>query len=291
MYAYEITPNSFCKGVERAITIIKDILKRDDVIKPIYMLGYLVHNLNVVNAFDDITIIPNNFEEEILKINEGTFIITAHGISPKIRDLIVSKNLHIIDTTCINVKRIHQSIIKHINNNYNVYLLGNEKHPEIQGYLGISNKVSMYNGYLNQNAYVTTQTTLVYDDVIKDIDDIKTKYPKAVIENNICNTTTNRQKALQEAINDNETDLYIIIGDKLSNNCKSLYDLVINHHKNAIIISSVNDLNSFDLSNYKKIGVTAGASTPKAILSEVIYCLNNNKPFVSTLNRKDYLKF
>lgn len=291
MYAYEITPNSFCKGVERAITTIKDALTNEKVAKPIYMLGYLVHNLNVVNAFDDITIITGNFEEEISKINKGTFIITAHGISPKIRNLISSKNLDIIDTTCINVKRIHQSIIDNLNNGFDVYLLGKEKHPEIQGYLGISDKVAMYNGYLSPKAFLTTQTTLIYDDIIKEIECIKEKYPNAIINDNICNATTKRQRALLSSLSDNETDLYIIIGDKLSNNCKSLYDLVINNHKNAIIISSVNDLNGYDLSNYKKIGVTAGASTPRAILSEVIYCLNNHKPFVSTLLKKDYLNF
>lgn len=287
MKAYEISPNSFCKGVLRAIKIIKNSIN-ENTPKPIYMLGYLVHNKFVVNSFENINIITSNYYEELLKINEGTIIITAHGASPNIYKIINEKNLNLIDTTCVNVKRIHNSINAYLDNNYEVYVIGNEQHPEVKGYLGISNNVHIYNGIINsQKAFVTTQTTLVRSEVCSVLKDIQNKYPNCICNNDVCNATTNRQNAVLESINN--YDLFIIIGDPLSNNCSSLYDLVIKNNKDAIKINNVEDLNNYSITKYEKIGVTAAASTPKAILLEVVDCINNNKPFKSKLTNQDYI--
>ena len=288
MKAFEIKPNSFCKGVERAIKIIKNVLNDPNTKKPIYMLGYLVHNRLVVNAFEGINVITSDYENNINNINYGTVIITAHGASPKIYNILNDKNIDIIDTTCVNVKRIHQSISAYLENGYEVYIIGNKSHPEIQGYLGISNHVHMYtNQKLEKKSFITTQTTLIEDYVKKKLKSIEEKNPLVICNDDVCNATTNRQKALLNCIND--FDLFIIIGDSLSNNCKSLYDLVITHNKKAILINDANDLNNYDLSMFEKIGVTAGASTPKAILLEVIDLINNNKPFKSNLTNSDYI--
>lgn len=288
MKAFEIKPNSFCKGVERAIKIIRNVLNDPHTKRPIYMLGYLVHNRLVVNAFEGINIITSDYEKAINDINCGTVIITAHGASPKIYNILKSKNLDIVDTTCVNVKRIHNSINAYLENGYEVYIIGNESHPEIQGYLGISEHVHMYaNQKLSKKSFITTQTTLMKDYVTKTLKSIEEKNPSVICNDDVCNATTNRQKALLDCIN--EFDLFIIIGDSLSNNCKSLYNLVINHNKNAILINNVNDLNNYDISSFDKIGVTAGASTPKAILLEVIELINNNKPFISNLTSSDYI--
>lgn len=288
MKAIEIKPNSFCKGVERAIKIIKNVLDNPLTKKPIYMLGFLVHNRYVVNAFDGIKVITSNYEKALSSIDSGTVIITAHGACPRIYEILKEKKLDIVDTTCVNVKRIHQSISAYLENGYEIYVIGNKDHPEIQGYLGISTHVHIYNNQnLEKRSFITTQTTLVKDYVTKTLSDIEKKYPSVICNDDVCNATTNRQKAVLDKIND--FDLFIIIGDTLSNNCRSLYDLVISHNKKAILINDVNDLNKYDISSFDKIGVTAGASTPKAILLEVIDIINSHKPFKSNLTKFDYL--
>lgn len=288
MRCYEISPNSFCNGVLNAINKIKNYLERGDCEKPVYMLGYLVHNKFVIDSFDDIIVIKDNILNKIDEITKGTVIITAHGTSPLIYNKLRQKNIKIIDTTCPNVLRVQTLIKSYINDNYKVYLLGNPNHPEIKGYLGIDENVSMYNGEkLPTNSYITTQTTLNYNETISKLSEIKHLNPDAICDNNICASTINRQNAVLKSIND--YDLFIVIGDSLSNNCKSLFNLIKSYQKDVIIIESVNDLIKYNISKYNKIGVTAAASTPKVILKEVIDVINNNKPFTSTLSRKSYI--
>lgn len=298
MRAYEIKPNCFCKGVENAIKTIDSLLKENKLKKPIYMLGYLVHNSNVVSYFEDqITIIRDNFIQEINSINEGTVIITAHGISPKIISLLKEKKLNIIDTTCANVKKIHSKINEYLNKDYKVFIIGDKNHPEVKGYLGISDNVQIYNNSFNtkfeikEKIYITTQTTLIYDDVMKECSNIiNTNRDNIVIEEKVCLATERRQKALLDCIND--YDLFIIVGDKLSNNCKSLYDLVLHNNKKAIMITNVDDLNDFNIKDYQKIGVTGGASTPISVLKEIINEINDEcTTFKSKLIKSDYIKF
>lgn len=289
--AIEISPNSFCAGVQRAMMMINEVINNEDL-KPFYMLGYLVHNRNVVSYYEDyITVIKDNFEENLETISKGTIIITAHGISPKIINKINDKNLNIIDTTCPNVSKVHNYINEYLNNGYNVYVMGSSKHPEVIGYLGISDKVKIYEKGMTfpKKSFLTTQTTLIYNDVLKEFEQIKLDYPDVILSKEVCSSTSKRQEAIINSFGN--FDLYIIIGDKLSNNCKSLYDLVDKHNYNVIMINNVDELNNYDLSNYNSIGVTAGASTPKATLYEVIEQINNGtKVFQSNLLKKDYIK-
>ena len=299
--AYEITPNCFCKGVERAIKLILDLIENPLSKKPFYMLGHLVHNEDVVSFFEDkINIIkdPNNYLD---KIDQGTVIITAHGISPKTINQINEKGLDIIDTTCPNVIKIHNNIMKYLSLGYEVFIMGSENHPEVKGYLGISDRVHIFDSSLvkshiinnkDQKVYITTQTTLIYDEVIKKCKDIKNDFVKnVVIEKKVCNATELRQKGLINNLNN--FDMFIIVGDKLSNNCKSLYNIVKNNGKEVILIRNVNDLNNYHdlLNKFTSIGVTGGASTPKAILKEVIEEINMNpKVYISKLSKADYIK-
>lgn len=292
--AFEITPNSFCAGVQRAMMMINEVITKDEL-KPFYMLGYLVHNRNVVSYYEDyITVIKEDYDKAIDNIKSGTIIITAHGISPKILDKIKSKNLNIIDTTCPNVTKVHNYINEYLNLGYNVYVMGSNKHPEVIGYLGISDKVKIYekDTVLPEKTFLTTQTTLIYNDVLKEFEEIKKKNTslEIILSKEVCSSTSKRQEAIINSFG--QYDLYIIIGDKLSNNCLSLYNLVINNKYNAIMINSVDELNNYDIKKYKKIGVTAGASTPKAIVKEVIDQINNNvNIYLTNLTKADYIKF
>ena len=304
--AYEITPNCFCKGVERAIKIILTLLNDENSKRPFYMLGHLVHNEDVVSYFEDkITILKNidydNIDSYLNNITSGTIIITAHGINPYIINKITSKGLDIVDTTCPNVIKIHNNINKYISEGYEVYIIGNPNHPEVKGYLGISDKVHIYdsnlvNDYISSNnnskVYITTQTTLIYDEVIKTCKDIKNQFANNIsIEKKVCNATELRQKALTNSLNN--YDMFIIVGDKLSNNCKSLYEIVKKNGKDVILIKNANDLNDYLelLNKHNSIGVTGGASTPKSILKEVINQINSDTDvYSSKLSKLDFIK-
>ena len=295
MKAYEIKPNGFCNGVKRAIKMINDILNDKGTIRPIYMFGYLVHNKAIINSYiedHNIILIKDDYINNLNKINSGTVIFTAHGISPKIKQIAIDKNLNIVDTTCPNVAKIQKLIKTKIDENYNVLVIGNKNHPEVLSYLGISKNVSLYNketDYSNiSDLFIINQTTLIYEDVMKTFEIIKSQNKNSEIVEEICNATKVRQKALKENINN--FDCFIIVGDKLSNNCESLYQIAINNNKNAYKIETVDELNNIDLSPFNTIGVTAGASTPPKILYEVINQINEGKNIYKTqLNNSDYI--
>ncbi|MBQ6817909.1 MAG: 4-hydroxy-3-methylbut-2-enyl diphosphate reductase [Bacilli bacterium] len=295
MKAYEIKPNGFCNGVKRAIRMINEIVNDSTTPRPIYMFGYLVHNKKIINSFIEdynVILIKENYIENLTKIKEGTVIFTAHGISPKIKQIAIDNKLNIVDTTCPNVFKIQKLIKEKVSNNYNVLVIGNNNHPETMSYLGISDKVSLFNKELDysnlEKVFVINQTTLIYEDVLKSFELIKNQNINAEIVEEICNATKIRQKALKENLDN--FDCFIIVGDKLSNNCDSLYKIAIQNNKDAYKIETVEELNDIDLTKYKKIGITAGASTPPKILYEIIDQINSKShKYISTLNNNDYI--
>lgn len=295
MKAYEIKPNGFCNGVKRAIRMINEIVSDDETPRPIYMFGYLVHNKKIINSFiedHNIILIKDNFVDNLKKIKSGTVIFTAHGISPKIKQIAIDNKLNIVDTTCPNVSKIQNLINNKVNSDYNVLVIGNNNHPETMSYLGISNKVSLFDkesDYSSLNkVFVINQTTLIYEDVLKSFELIKKQNEKAEIVEEICNATKVRQKALRDNLNN--YDCFIIVGDKLSNNCDSLYKIALQNNKEAYKIETVEELNNIDLSKFNSIGITAGASTPPKILYEIIDQINSNcKKYISSLTNCDYI--
>ena len=154
MKAYEIKPNGFCNGVIRAIKMINKILEDPNTPLPIYMFGYLVHNKKIINGFienHNIILIKEDFANTLTNIKKGTVIFTAHGISPKIKQIAINNNLNIIDTTCPNVLKIQNKIKEKINDNYKVIVIGNNNHPEVMGYLGIDSNIEMFDESLAFN--------------------------------------------------------------------------------------------------------------------------------------------
>ena len=270
MNVIEIKPNGFCNGVNRAIKMVDELLLDNSAPKPIYMFGNLVHNKYVVDMYKDkIIIVKSNFSEFLDKINTGTVIFTAHGISPQIVKKAMDKKLNIVDTTCPNVSKVQKLISEKINDGYQVLVVGKDTHPEVLSYLAISDKVKLYNDDFipNGKTFIVNQTTLIYDDVLKIYEKLKSTYEQVEIACEICNATKVRQLALLEY--KDMCDCYIIVGDKMSNNCTSLYEVAKKIHQ-SFKIESADELDTIDLSNYKNIGVTAGASTPRIKLDEVI---------------------
>ena len=270
MNVIEIKPNGFCNGVIRAIKMVDDALKSDDIKKPVYMFGNLVHNKYVVDMYKDKVItIKDNYEDALKRIDKGTVIFTAHGIKPSIISLAKEKGLDIIDTTCPNVYKVQKLIREKLADGYDVLVIGKITHPEVLSYLGIDDRVKLYdeNFKPKKKTFIVNQTTLIYDDVIKIYEKLKSTYEQVELALEICNATKIRQLALSEY--SSKCDAFIIIGDPQSNNCTSLYNVACNYHP-SFKIESAKDLDKLSLSSFKTIGVTAGASTPRKLLDEVI---------------------
>ena len=294
MFVYEIKPNGLCGGVKRAIKMITNALNDPNTKRPIYMLGNLIHNKLVVNSLvnSGVILVTTDYLEFLDTISYGTIVFTAHGISPVIFNKAKEKGLDIIDTTCVHVLKIQETINEKINNNQDVIVVGNKKHPEVLSYLGISPSVYVYNKDMDVkgNSFVINQTTLVYDDVIDVFNDLKQKNENIEISEEICDATKRRQNALKDELDN--YDMFLIVGDKLSNNCRSLLEIVLKNGKIGYQVENVNELNNISFKGINSIGVTSGASTPPLVTKEIIDELNEYKEgyiFKSNLKENDYV--
>jgi 4-hydroxy-3-methylbut-2-enyl diphosphate reductase len=280
MEIIKITPQGLCKGVLNAINIVNKKLDDPNTKRPIYMLGSLVHNRNIVQALSEkgIIILDGKTRIELLnEIDSGTVIFTAHGVSDEVRQKAVEKGLDIIDATCRDVEKSHRIIQEYLNKGYLILYYGIKNHPETEGVLGISPNIKVvkededilhlpeYSGKIA----LATQTTMSFLEVIRFHQLILKKYPKIELLEEVCNSTRIRQQAV---INQKgKLDLLIVVGDPKSNNSRILKEV---GEKKAgmktIMVENLEDLNSYDLSGFKRIGITAGASTPNAIVNEII---------------------
>lgn len=290
----KINPQGFCQGVIKAIKKINKILDDPNITKPIYMYGSLVHNKHIIETYKSKGII---IVDSIDNIYQGTIIITAHGVSTSVFNLIKERNLGLIDTTCKYVNKTHELVKEKLSSGHVVVFYGKRTHPETKGVIGISDKIHLIESeedILNLNIksdkiVFTTQTTMSYIEVTKIIDALKIKYPCISTFEDVCTATKSRQLALIRQVKG--ADLCIVVGDPNSNNTNKLKEVCDTFTKvKCIMIENVNDLKKIDLNNYKQIAITAGASTPPRIVEEVISAIKTND-YTSKLTIDDYIKF
>lgn len=280
MIVNKIIPQGYCGGVVHALKCATNAIN-DNSVKPIYMLGEIIHNTHVIKDLENLGIITiedkTKTRLELLDlIDSGTVIFSAHGVSPKVYEKAKNKKLNIIDATCPNVLIIHDKISSYLSKDYTCLYIGTKGHPECDGVLGISDKIIPIYSYqdildlniLNDKIYVTNQTTLSIFDIENILNKIKEKYPNSIIDDKICNASTIRQQALA---NQPDADLCIIVGDNKSSNTKKLYKVSSEIRKiKTVLIEDLSKLDKSILENVKVVNISSGASTPGYIVDEII---------------------
>ena len=207
--------------------------------------------------------------------NEGIIILTAHGTDKELIEYINSKNLKIVDTTCKYVSSTYDLIKNELNNNHEVIYIGIHNHPEATATISINRdkihlvqtKDEILNLKINDKSpLITNQTTLSKYQIQDITNEILKCYPLSRISNEQCSATRLRQDAI---INLKENyDLIIVVGDKLSNNSKQLYELA-KRKTDSILIESILDLDINILFNKTNIAITSGASTPFSVVDQI----------------------
>lgn len=281
MNVLKITPRGYCHGVVDAITIAQNAALDKSLPRPIYILGMIVHNQHVVDAFEEHGIITLDGDSRLNileKIETGTVIMTAHGVSPEVKRKAHEKGLVIIDATCPDVTRTHVLIEEKTDEGYDVIYIGKKGHPEPEGAIGvapdqvhlIANEADIDTlNITSEKIVVTNQTTMSQWDIQYLIERVKEKYPHAEVYNEICNATQTRQEAVAEQAK--YSDLVIVVGDPRSNNSNRLAQIAEEHGQvPAYRIGSLSELKTEWLKGKKTVGVTSGASTPTQLTKEVI---------------------
>lgn len=257
--------------------------------RPIYILGMLVHNENVTEAFKEegiITLDGKNRKEILEKVDQGTVIFTAHGVSPEIRQLAKEKGLVTIDATCPDVTKTHVIIEEKTKQGYEVIYIGKKCHPEPEGAIGVApglvHLVSNTDDIdqldiKNDKIIITNQTTMSSWDVKDLMEYCLKKFPQAEIHNEICQATQVRQEAVAKQAGD--ADVLIVVGDPKSNNSNRLAQVSEEiAGTKSYRVADVTEIEIDWIRNAKRVAVTSGASTPTPITKEVIQFLEQFDP-------------
>ena len=269
----------FCDGVRRAFEIVQNI-DSDNIKKPVFVLGSLVHNQDVVKKIEEKGIAKIDMQTFLeSKDGEiGTLIITAHGAGPKIYEIAKEKGIEIIDTTCPRVIKVQRLAQVYFNRGYAIILVGDKDHKEVKSIfewggekaLLVSNQEDLHSLDLSglEKKVVLTQTTQSKDFVREVTEFLKAKYPQVESLDTICLATDQRQDEIKNLARDNGG--VVVIGSPDSANSNRLFEIAMSVNPKTIFVERVDDLTDEWFSGLEKVAVTAGASTPDWIIEEII---------------------
>lgn len=264
----------FCFGVKKAVDkAFQEAAKGDG--RKIYTYGPLIHNRQVTERLEELGV-GSTEDTDALEPNDAELLIRSHGIPEEKYLIFEKKGLSYIDCTCPYVTAIHQKVREYYRQGYKIFIVGDKDHPEVIGTNGwcdysaeiiddekIVDKLPRYD-----KICLVAQTTITKKIWNSVVDAVQKKYKDAIIFNTICNATEKRQESagrLSLAV-----DCMIVIGSKESSNTNKLYQICSENCDNTYHIETAEELPAKVLQNFKKIGITAGASTPDWVIKEVI---------------------
>ena len=277
----------FCNGVLRAVEETKIIM---DNFNNMYALGELVHNEQVISELKEKgLIIIENIEDAP---ECSTVIIRAHGVPKHVYEVAKKRKINLVDLTCVKVLNIHKQVEEYAKNGYYIFLIAEKKHPEtigtisfcgndsyiIQDIEDVETAIKSLKKSKKQKLLVISQTTfslLRFDAIVNGINENIDSNIEVEVKKTICNATNLRQKETEEL--SKKVDCMIVIGGKKSSNTRKLYEISNKNCKDTFFIQSKEDLDLDKIKGYKKIGVMAGASTPKQSIEDVINMLKGDK--------------
>ncbi|MSQ07248.1 MAG: 4-hydroxy-3-methylbut-2-enyl diphosphate reductase [Dehalococcoidia bacterium] len=277
------SPRGFCAGVVRAVDVVELCLKKFG--PPVYVKHQIVHNPYVVAELERkgaITV------ESVEEIPPGSLVVfSAHGSPPEDFQKAQKLRLRVIDAVCPLVTRVHNEAMKYHREGKRVLLVGHRGHQEVRGTMGQApmtliddSSAVLAEGELpdwarDSAVAVLTQTTLSVGDTAKAIEAVRERFPNAVVRNDICYATTNRQTAVTEMAA--LVDLVLVIGAQNSSNCNRLREVAEAQGVPAYLINGPQEIDRAWLEGKQRVGITSGASTPEVLVEQVIRALDPEK--------------
>ncbi|MGH8160627.1 MAG: 4-hydroxy-3-methylbut-2-enyl diphosphate reductase, partial [Gammaproteobacteria bacterium] len=245
---------------------------------PVYVLHEIVHNQHVVN---DLRSRGAVFTENLEEVPEGAVTnFGAHGVSDQRVADARARGLKIIDATCPLVAKVHMQAQKYHKRGYELIIVGHRGHPEVEGTSGrVAGPVHVISepeevatlevADPDKVAYVT-QTTLSVDDTRAVIEALKQRFPNIVGPDikDICYATQNRQNAVRNLAH--AADVMIVVGARNSSNSNRLREVGEQAGVRAYLVQDAGELDPRWFKADDRVGVTAGASTPEALVTEVV---------------------
>jgi 4-hydroxy-3-methylbut-2-enyl diphosphate reductase len=274
------SPRASCAGVERAIEIVERTL--DLYGPPVYMRKQIVHNRHVVAdlerrgaiCVDDLDEVPDG----------STVVFSAHGVSPQVREEAGRRRLNVVDGTCPLVRKVHLEARRFAQRGYTIVLVGHEGHEEVEGTVGeVPEQIRVIDSEREADrvevadehrvAYLT-QTTLAVDATKAVVSRLRERFPEIVgpRSDDICYATQNRQDAVKALAA--TCDLVLVVGSRNSSNSNRLVEVAERAGCQALLVDGADQIDPVRLSNARRIGVTAGASTPERLVRSIVSALH-----------------
>lgn len=265
----------FCFGVKRAVDQVYAQIEAGNI--PIYTYGPIIHNQEVVKELEmqGVHVLAKDHLEDTDGC--GTVIIRSHGISKAVQDRLTALGYEIVDATCPFVKKIHRIVSEKSAEGYKVLIAGNPDHPEVKGIIGwCSGEVrvitepedieNLPDSFKNK-VCVVAQTTFNYNKFKLLLAKLEKILYDRIVFNSICNATQERQVEAKQVASG--VDCMLVVGDQHSSNTQKLYEICLQECANTHFVETVRDLDALWFEDAKRVGITAGASTPHKIIEEV----------------------
>jgi len=269
-------PRGYCAGVDRAIDIVDLALELYG--PPVYVRHEIVHNSHVVSALRERGAV---FVEELTGVpEESVLVLSAHGVSPSVREVAAARRLRVIDATCPLVTKVHLEALRMEKDGYTIVLIGHRGHTEVEGTMGhVPRSVVLVQSAAEvadlvvadpERVAYLTQTTLSLDECAETVLALKARFPslRSPSSDSICYATQNRQNAVKAVVP--KIDLLLVVGSRQSSNSNRLREVGENRGVRSFLIDTALDIQPEWLSGVGRIGVTAGASTPEYLVEEVL---------------------
>ena len=270
----------FCFGVDRAVNMAYELANSD---ARAATLGQLIHNSLVTDdlAAKGVRIISSPAEAQ----RGETVIIRAHGVAAEVYEELKGTGAEICDATCPFVKKIHRIVAENSGDDTEVFIAGDPNHPEVIGIKGhCKGEVNIFNSEVeldeiikndgkNYDKRIIAVSQTTFSQKVWKIckEKIKKYYTNAKIFDTICFATRERQD--EAALISKQSDMMIIIGDRHSSNTAKL-KAVCSENCDTYLVERAAELNTINFSHCATVGVTAGASTPSAIIKEVLFAMS-----------------
>ena len=261
----------YCYGVERALKLTDEAAEKER--KPVFTLGPIIHNPQVVDSFIERGVRPIGAVEDV---GDGTIIVRTHGVGPLVIEQACGRGLSVVDATCPFVAKAQQRAAELVRDGYDLVIIGEKKHPEVAGIIAHAHGKATVVEKVEDAARlrkrrrlgVVVQTTQALENFQQIVSVLAAKVPELKVFNTICSATTRRQEAAKKLAE--EADVMIVVGGKNSANTSRLAQIcratgTVTHH-----IETARELRPGWFKDVDVVGVTAGASTPQWLLKEVI---------------------
>jgi 4-hydroxy-3-methylbut-2-enyl diphosphate reductase len=270
-----VSPRGFCAGVVRAIATVQRAVALFG--PPVYVRRAIVHNVHVIARLAAAGAV---FVDELDEVPRGSVVVFgAHGVAASVRELTRARDLRVVDATCPLVAKVHAEVSRFRRAGYDVVLIGHAGHDEVIGTLGQVAGVQLVESVADVSCVrvgsadrvaCVTQTTLRDQEVDPVIDALRHRFPtlERPAAADICYATRNRQEAIAWLAQ--RVDVVLVVGDPTSSNSRHLCEAAAASCDRAYLVGNAAEIEAAWLSGAKVVGVSAGASTPDDLVSEVV---------------------